>query len=259
MRRQLVRRRSKSARLAQGTGFFSLLLAVLATLLFRGGILDVAAFLGVLIVAGAIAVLAMLLGLAGLWKLWREGAKAGGASLRGIVLAAATLSPFVAAAVLGAGLPMINDVSTDPANPPEFPIGARQIINAPFGLAEENPDIADLQAEAYPDLSSRIVQAGFGETLDAVNAAAEKLGWVPTSNGGGITLPSGALRAFESRTFIFGFTDDVVVRLLPAGDRIVLDVRSAGRFGKSDLGNNARRIRAFYAALDEVLLNSNRQ
>jgi len=43
----------------------------------------------------------------------------------------------------------------------------------------------------------------------------------------------------------FGFKDDVVVRVRPeaAGSRI--DVRSVSRVGRSDVGANAARIRAF--------------
>ena len=47
----------------------------------------------------------------------------------------------------------------------------------------------------------------------------------------------------------FGFKDDVVVRLAnsPSGSKI--DVRSVSRVGKSDVGTNARRIKAY---LDRV-------
>ena len=46
-------------------------------------------------------------------------------------------------------------------------------------------------------------------------------------------------------TFWFGFKDDVVVRVTPdaAGSRV--DVRSVSRVGRSDVGANARRIRAY--------------
>jgi uncharacterized protein (DUF1499 family) len=43
----------------------------------------------------------------------------------------------------------------------------------------------------------------------------------------------------------FGFTDDIVVRVTAAANGSRIDVRSASRVGRSDLGVNARRIRAF--------------
>jgi uncharacterized protein (DUF1499 family) len=47
----------------------------------------------------------------------------------------------------------------------------------------------------------------------------------------------------------FRFKDDVVIRVTPqpAGSRI--DVRSTSRLGRSDLGTNAKRVRAYFAAL----------
>jgi uncharacterized protein (DUF1499 family) len=45
----------------------------------------------------------------------------------------------------------------------------------------------------------------------------------------------------------FGFKDDVVVQVRPEGTGSRIDVRSVSRVGKSDLGVNAKRIRAYLA------------
>ena len=47
----------------------------------------------------------------------------------------------------------------------------------------------------------------------------------------------------------FGFKDDVVVRVRPEGSGSRIDVRSVSRVGQSDVGTNARRIRAYLADL----------
>ena len=47
----------------------------------------------------------------------------------------------------------------------------------------------------------------------------------------------------------FGFRDDVIVRITPAGNGSRVDVRSVSRVGRSDLGANARRIREFLRQL----------
>jgi uncharacterized protein (DUF1499 family) len=253
MRRQLVRRASKAARFARGTGFFSLLLAVLATLLFRNNLLDALAFGVVMLLAAGIAVLAWVFGLAGLWKLWNEGAKAGTASLIGIVLAGVTLAPFAIAAVQSARVPALNDITTDLADPPVFPVGARVDVVAPFTPPPPADEAARMQAAAYPDLSPRLLDNTPSEAIAAVRRAAQTLGWTATTRGGSLEVPSGALLAFESRSLLFGFTDDIVVRLRPAGEQLVLDVRIAGRFGGSDLGAHAKAIRAFQQALDTAL------
>ena len=54
----------------------------------------------------------------------------------------------------------------------------------------------------------------------------------------------GRLEATETTRW-FGFKDDVVVRVSPTSDGSRVDVRSVSRVGQSDLGVNARRIRAF--------------
>lgn len=54
-------------------------------------------------------------------------------------------------------------------------------------------------------------------------------------------------------SLVFGFPDNVVVRLqaTPQGTRV--DMRSASQTGKHDLGENARRISSFFRELDSVL------
>ena len=51
------------------------------------------------------------------------------------------------------------------------------------------------------------------------------------------------------RTLIFGFYDDIVVRITRISGGSLVDIRSSSRFGKSDLGRNAMRIREFQEEL----------
>jgi uncharacterized protein (DUF1499 family) len=54
-------------------------------------------------------------------------------------------------------------------------------------------------------------------------------------------------------TLLYGFKDDMVVRIQesPQGTRV--DVRSKSRVGRSDLGVNAKRIRTFLTKLRSAL------
>ena len=58
----------------------------------------------------------------------------------------------------------------------------------------------------------------------------------------------GRIEATDTTRF-FGFKDDVVVRVKPEGAGSRVDVRSLSRVGKSDVGKNASRIRAYLSAL----------
>jgi uncharacterized protein (DUF1499 family) len=50
-------------------------------------------------------------------------------------------------------------------------------------------------------------------------------------------------------SFWFGLTDDIVIRVKPAGQGARLDIRSKSRVGVSDYGENADRINAYRKAL----------
>ena len=54
----------------------------------------------------------------------------------------------------------------------------------------------------------------------------------------------------KATSLLFGFKDDVVVRItpLPAGSRI--DIRSRSRVGRGDTGTNAQRVRAYLKRLN---------
>ncbi|MGB5145826.1 MAG: DUF1499 domain-containing protein, partial [Porticoccaceae bacterium] len=54
----------------------------------------------------------------------------------------------------------------------------------------------------------------------------------------------GRIEATET-SFWYGFKDDVVIRIAGDDRESRIDIRSKSRVGKSDLGKNAERIRAF--------------
>ena len=53
----------------------------------------------------------------------------------------------------------------------------------------------------------------------------------------------------DQRSFWLGFTDDIVVRVTASGSGSRVDMRSASHYGRSDLGVNAARVRAYLARL----------
>jgi hypothetical protein len=58
----------------------------------------------------------------------------------------------------------------------------------------------------------------------------------------------------EARTLVFGFVDDVTLRIvLDADAQTRIDMRSASRTGRADLGTNARRIADFFRRLDTLV------
>jgi uncharacterized protein (DUF1499 family) len=51
-------------------------------------------------------------------------------------------------------------------------------------------------------------------------------------------------------TLLFGFKDDIVIRVMPQPGGSRVDVRSLSRVGGSDFGVNAKRVRTFLKKLE---------
>lgn len=141
-------------------------------------------------------------------------------------------------------LPRIHDITTDITNPPGFvailPLRADAANPATYGGAE----VAALQRRAYPDIKTVILELPLPQAFDAALGAARALGWKVVA-----AVPAeGRIEATDT-TFWFGFKDDIVIRVAPAGNRSLVDIRSVSRVGISDVGTNAKRIRAFIKKL----------
>jgi len=141
-------------------------------------------------------------------------------------------------------VPPIHDISTDTDNPPAFVAIAARRAGAPNPAAYDGPDVATQQKKGYPDLGPVTLPAPPDRVLTAAEAVARRQGWEVVA----VVPAEGRLEATATTPW-FGFKDDVVVRVTPAGTGSRVDVRSKSRVGRSDLGANAKRIRAFLAEL----------
>jgi uncharacterized protein (DUF1499 family) len=141
-------------------------------------------------------------------------------------------------------VPPIHDITTDLDNPPAFDAIVPLRASAPNSL-DRPPVLATQQREGYPDLAPATVSLPPAQAFDRALAIAQEAGWeIVTADPA-----AGRIEATDT-TFWFGFKDDVAVRLTPWGAGTRVDVRSVSRVGRSDVGTNARRIRAFLDALD---------
>lgn len=142
-------------------------------------------------------------------------------------------------------LPPIHDITTDMAVPPEFvnALSVRLAWSAnPATYAGD--EIADLQAQFYPDIQPITLRMNPKEVLSRCLRVIERQGWEVIA----VSPQEGRIEAVDT-TFWFGFKDDVVVRVRPVDGGTRVDIRSKSRIGVSDLGTNADRIRRFSRAL----------
>jgi uncharacterized protein (DUF1499 family) len=189
--------------------------------------------------------IALLLGLCALWTTRASAGRAGRPlAWFGVAAGALLVGLGVAAASPGFGLPAINDITTDPDDPPRFAAALEAPANR--GRDMTYPDaFAAQQRAAYPDLAPVRVSSPPARALALAEETARDLGWEVVA----VEREAGRLEARETSR-LFRFVDDVVVRVRPApGGGSLVDVRSKSRDGRGDLGANAGRIRAFVEAL----------
>ncbi len=141
--------------------------------------------------------------------------------------------------------PPINDITTDWDNPPQFqailPLRDADHANP---VAYGGDKVSALQRRAYPDIAPLILPLDPRKAFARARDAARQLGWTIVD-----TEPEAGRLEATPRSRWFGFTDDIVVRITAAGGGSRIDVRSVSRFGRSDFGVNATRVRAFLAAM----------
>lgn len=141
-------------------------------------------------------------------------------------------------------LPPIHDITTDTQRPPEFLALLPLRADAPNPAGYGGPDVAQAQIGAYPDLRTHRMDVAPADAFNRAQQVARDMGWEIVATD----AAAGRIEATDT-TFWFGFKDDVVIRVEADGAGSRVDVRSVSRVGKSDVGTNARRIRAYLRAL----------
>ena len=186
-----VRPRSIAAAWSRRLGRFAVLLALMALVLHRIGMLDMPNAIAAVLMATLISVLVLGLSMIGFFMLWHIGAKGGHASFSGMVMALLILIPMGLAASRFVLLPRIHDISTDVANPPEWleePEIARSWMPRSDG---SDPAKRQLQAGAYPQITGRRYEGAIDRVLIAVQAVAQEKKWTPVANVGVEALVDG--------------------------------------------------------------------
>jgi len=135
-------------------------------------------------------------------------------------------------------VPPIHDITTDMENPPAFKALAAAREAAPNAVDYPGADTARQQRAGYPQLKSIVLNMQLADAMDAATATVQKRGWE-------IAETTESTIEATATTRWFGFKDDVVIRLTETENGVQVDMRSASRVGKSDVGTNAERIQTF--------------
>lgn len=229
---------SRTATAAAGLGIAGPSITLAGILLCQLGAPPMAGFglfqLGILsglaaLVSGGVGLLLTRHGVGGRPRAWT-----------GLGLGLLMISAVAVGASPGVGVPPINDITTNLADPPGYAAVPPSHRNHGRDMSYPAEFVPQVKA-AYPDLVPIRVDRSPEQAYRLALGAAKDLGWE-------ITRADSTARVFEAEetTTLFRFVDDVSVRVrAQAGGGSVIDVRSKSRDGRGDLGANADRIRRF--------------
>jgi len=165
-------------------------------------------------------------------------------AIMGIVLSVPIISMTVMFEYNAKAYPRINDISTDTLDPPSF-----WDVAEPMEYPGES--VAELQQEAYPDLKPLLLPVSSDQVFKHALAIITDNGWDVVAKVPG----EGRIEAIVT-SLLYGFKDEVVVRITSSNGETIVDVRSRSRIGRIDRGTNAKRIRGYLKALKERVIQS---
>jgi len=224
-------------------------LLAMAVLAFRSRLIDPYAFFANLTLALLLAGAGFVLGVAALVEIWRHGHRGVGAAVAAILLSLPLLAIPAAGGLAIALYPPINDVATSPDSPPPFRAVLAERRAAGAVESTERTRIATLQRAAYPDIVALVLETDLERAYKQALELARARGWrVVESQAPSARRRQGRIEAV-AHTRVLGFVDDVVIELSESGGNTRAEMRSASRLGRHDLGENARRIRSYFADL----------
>jgi hypothetical protein len=209
--------------------------------------------MGAAILLGVLAVACAMLAFA---SIWRTGAPGAAVAVRGLMLAGLLLAWPAWLAVAAVRLPITNEATTDPADPPSFS-RSRAALDARQGHVPPEFDRQSLieGADSELDLRTVVIEQSAEEAMLLAQRAATNLGWQVIDSASPLGRTAVGRIDAVARSLLFRFPDDITIRLRAGVGETRIDLRSASRVGRHDFGANARHIRDFAREI-EALANA---
>jgi uncharacterized protein (DUF1499 family) len=135
--------------------------------------------------------------------------------------------------------PPVNDISTDTEDAPVF-------WDMPNPTEYPGAKTVAVQRAAYPDLVPLILSIPPDRAYALALALTREKGWEVVAD----EPKDGRIEAVD-RSFLYGFPDEITIRIAASNSGARVDLRSRSRIGRIDRGVNAKCISVFLAALKE--------
>ncbi len=252
-----MRPREERSRLAGWSSYLAALaipVLIIAAVGHRAGLMDVTSTYSVMALGYTLAAAAVVAALGAFVAVWREGSKGTGAALRGLVVGLVILA-MPALGRLGGDHPCRGSPTSRPTPP------IRRISSPRYRIAGPRTRPSSIPAMPRRRSSARRIPTSCraaircrppASTSRRAPSSTSAAGRCSPINPPSDDDPSGSIEAV-AQTLVFGFRQDVAIRIVPDGDGTRVDMRSASRSAAHDLGSDAERVRHFLADLDNAL------
>jgi Protein of unknown function (DUF1499) len=237
-------RTSKWATAARRFASVALPFVVVPIFIHRAGAMTTLAFEIVEGFGALLAVLAILAALIAFVRIWVSGDRGWGRAVTGFVFGAICLAPAAVLATDFMHYPLTDEVTTNPLDPPPLISGVEPRSSDPKTAARLAVLFPNLQPRNYPLNPDTVFRIVVGIVRDD--------GWQvlrenpPDDNGQG-----GQVNALAAT--LFGFREEVSVRLDPTADGTLVAIRSASLTPLHEPGANGVRVVSFLAELDRQI------
>lgn len=228
---------------ARRLAFFGVQLVILAFLLHRFSNLPTPALLATFKVTMVLGLLAVVISIVAVRRVWRRGGRGIGAALTGMVVGLGLAAWPAAVIAVTMRTPAVNDVTTDAQAPPQFRELARLREPGANSLQHKGEMLARLQAQTFPDIKTMVVTRPGLESFELTREIIRRMKWVEVAARPPANANAVAEIEAQAMTPILGFRDDVIIRLKGERDKTRIDIRSASPYGQHDIGRNAERVR----------------
>ena len=251
-------RRSSLARWSRRLAVFSAVLLAVSALAHRSGLIEAVPLFWLIGLVAALSLLGIGLAVQSLVEIWRDAIEGFWNAALGLTIATCVLSPYAISTYRFFAYPMLNDVSTDWIDPPQL-LSAKALRDPVMNeVRYPEPESISAQEAFFPEVTGRRYDLAADQLLAIVGELIAARGWKVARLGAPTPhLPDHEAAQSAEQTVdvvayspILALASDVSIRIVDEDTTSYVDVRSASRYGRHDLGQNARRITRFLIDLD---------
>ncbi len=244
---RIIIRTSKLASWSRRLGSIALPIFVLSIIMHRSQSITSETFHLLISISFIIASLALITSLISLVQLWFSGDKGWSRAFVGLTLGIICLSPLAYASIQAQKYPDVSDVSTNPE------LNLSLIQNTSNKLKTKTLLDQRELLTYFPNMVARNYQISGEELYNFALEQISQLKWqIINSQTLSANNKTAQINAID--TTLFGWRDEIAILIIENEFGASIEMRSASKLAKNDLGKNGKRIETFLVNLDAAVI-----